>query len=213
MDSKEIKKAIKENLPKLELDSLNYKYVKDQVIFYEGEEQTGYLAFQFLTGKHIPYGAKAAFYVHARLQGGIVWQTLLDLGLSFRGRPDEYLFFVTSTDLSDKKKVFKNFGKVAFFEGDNIAEKIGEMTEAVVGYFSRKIVHVLLHQMEAIDDILENPGDYSYPMTTILVICWLNDQPFEPAIEKAKGKKLFDGASQRVEEVIGKLSELKVRAK
>jgi hypothetical protein len=87
------------------------------------------------------------------------------------------------------------------------------MTDAVVGFFSRKIVHVLLHQMSAIDDILENPGDYSYPMTTILVICWLNDQPYEAAIEKARGKKLFDGAPQRVEEVTGKLAELKVRAK
>ncbi|WP_028898024.1 hypothetical protein [Prevotella sp. HUN102] len=61
--------------------------------------------------------------------------------------------------------------------------------------------------MTLIDDIIEYPDNYGYPMAYILAVCYLNNQTelIEEIIKRAKRKKMYDNSSSKIEEIKSKL--------
>ena len=98
-------------------------------------------------------------------------------------------------------------GTASFKEKDNIEDKCMEIAEKVNALYSSKVQNFISHSIDLIDDIIEYPDNYGYPMAYILAVCYLNNKTelIEYTIKKAKQKRMYDNSSSRIEEIKHKL--------
>lgn len=130
-----------------------------------------------------------------------------NLNLSYKAGaklPNCYFGF---TSLYYQSHKFYSKGTVSFEEKDDIEDKCMEITEKVNALYPAIIQNFISHSIGLIDDIIEYPDNYGYPMAYILAVCYLNNriELIEEVVNKAKRKKMYDNSSSRIEEIKNKL--------
>ena len=129
------------------------------------------------------------------------------LNLSYKAGaklPNCYFGF---TSLCYQSHKFYLQGTASFKEKDSIEDKCMEITERVNALYSSKVQNFISHSIGLIDDIIEYPDNYGYPMAYILAVCYLNNKTelIESTIRKSKSKRMYDNSSTRIEEIKRKL--------
>ena len=168
-------------------------------------------------GNHLAYGALATVTISVILTGGAIWEILNKLDLTYRkaGFYNDYIFWQLSSNLTNHA-IFRDFGRVSFYPHDNIEEKASELFSNLEQYFLQKTLNAITAKMSVIDDILESPERYLYPLTTTIIACYLNNiskddtEEFVNRILRNKPRKVkyIDASPERIAEVVNKISLL-----
>ena len=209
---KQIQAALKLHSMKMHFYDIETRYKNDSIIFISQKSEIGYLGYTFVSSKFAEFGSQLGMYISCRfgqeMKNSLAIIRLIDnLNLSYKAGaklPNCYFGF---TSLYYQSRKFYLQGTVSFKEKDNIEGKCMEIAEKVNALYSSKVQNFISHSIDLIDDIIEYPDNYGYPMAYILAVCYLNNKTelIEYTIKKAKQKRMYDNSSRRIEEIKHKL--------
>ena len=209
---KQIQVALKLHSMKIYFYDIETRYKNDSIIFVSQKSEIGYLGYTFVSSKFAEFGSQLGMYISCRfgqeMKNSLAIIRLVDsLKLSYKAGakfPNCYFGF---TSLYYQSRKFYSQGTASFKEEDNIEDKCMEVAEKVNALYLSKVQNFISHSIDLIDDIIEYPDNYGYPMAYILAVCYLNNKTelIEYAIRKARQKRMYDNSSTRIEEIKRKL--------
>lgn len=209
---KQIQKELKLHIMKMQFNGIETKYKDNSITFISSKDEIGYLGYSFVSGKFADFGSQLGMYISCRfgqeMKGSLRITKLIDnLNLSYKVKaklPNCYFGF---TSLYYQSHNFYSKGTVSFNEKDNVENKCIEIIEKVNELYLPRTQNFISNSMTLIDDIIEYPDNYGYPMAYILAVCYLNHKTelIEETIKRAKRKKMYDNSSSKIEEIKNKL--------
>lgn len=215
MNSKECKKIIdtilKKQVSNLKYQEIDISYSKKGLEIFEQSEQIALIEVKYLSGNHLPYGALVSITISTTLIRGKIWDIMNKLNLSFRknGIYHDYIFNQFSSNLRNFA-IFKNHGVVSIYPGDDIEGKVLELFEGIKYHFLEKVINAITVNSSLIEDIFTSHERYAYPLTTILIACYLNNcEETDIMTQKSKKLKLSDAKQNKINEIIEKIQLLK----
>ncbi len=209
---KQIQAALKLHSAKIYFHDIETRYKNDSIIFVSQKSEIGYLGYTFVSSKFAEFGSQLGMYISCRfgqeMKNSLAIIRLVDgLNLSYKAGaklPNCYFGF---TSLYYQSHKFYLQGTASFKEEGDIEDKCMEIAERVNALYSSKVQNFISHSIDLIDDIIEYPDNYGYPMAYILAVCYLNNKTelIESTIRKAKLKRMYDNSSSRIDEIKRKL--------
>lgn len=204
---------IKEKLNNLQISVLEKETTLSGCKLLLNKNEIGGLQLAYVSSKVAGWGSLFGVYAECWVSGGEISSIIEQLELSYpKFGQMEYYFSHASVSETDKIPLSRRFdrqGIVTISENVNLDEKCNYIIEKLNTIYIPKILNFTLGNMEVIDDIVESPMDYAYPMASIIVTCFLNRKMdnVEQIIKEVKSKKnkLYDAGNERIKEVIGKL--------
>lgn len=206
---KKVKELIKEKSSSISINELEMKITLNGCKVYKNKTEIGTIDLSYVSSTASGFGSLFGVYAGCRVIGGNIVSVLEKMELSFP-RFREMPGYFSTTSLSEK---FKKFGErggiIPFYEKDNLDEKCAVIIQKINSFYVPRFENFALGKVEVIEDILESPMDYAYPMASIIVACYLNDNKelVEQSIKNSKSKKLHDAGSSRVQEVLEKVQK------
>lgn len=204
-----VKKALKESHQKLVFTNIDVKYKADGYDFMLDGAVVGRLGYAFVSSKFAEFGASFGAYCVTAIEDVNVTSILKKLNLTYPNYFHSKHFFGFSS-LHFLKNKFYKAGTVSFYENDNVEEKCNEIIDRVNKLYVPKIQHFIDGHLNLIDDILDTPENYGFPMAYALIACYVNDRKDMVAdvIKKGKQRKLYDSSQNKIDEIIEKLDSL-----
>lgn len=209
-----IQKELKLQSKSMQFTSIKTVYRKDTLFFLHNNDEIGYLGYTFVSNKFCEYGSQLGLYISCRfgkeMKGKIRLTEAIDkLNLTYKtgaNLPNCYFGFTSLYFLSDK---FYSKGIVSFFEEDNINQKVKEIIDKIKLLYLPVIDNFINNTDSLIDDIIKYPKNYGYPMASILITCYLNNQTslIENIITKTKSQNMYDNSSSKVNSLIKKIEK------
>lgn len=203
-----IQKELKLQSKTIQLDDIEIKYKKDAIFFLHKNNEVGYLGYTFVSNKFADYDSQLGMYISCRfgkeMKGYISITEVIDrLNLPYgtgANLPNCFFGFTSLYYLSSK---IDSCGIVSFSEKENVGKKIREIIEKIKELYLPKVLNFIYHTDNLIDDIIEYPQNYGYPMAYILITCYLNNKAelIENIIEKTKSKKMYDNSPNKIREL------------
>ena len=208
---KKVKDIIKEKSKELGFPGFQKKITSSGCKIYMDNLEIGDIALEYVSSKFSEHGSLFGVYAGCRAVGGKLASILEKMELSYPRFGDMPGYF-SQTSLNERVNNFgeDRGGHVSFFEKDDLEEKCSKIIEKLNSIYVPRVMNFALGKIEVIDDILESPMDYAYPMASIIVACYLNDKKelVEQSIKNAKSKKLYDAGSSRVQEILEKVQKV-----
>lgn len=211
----EFSKALKKKIEVLCLEGFVCEFKKDILSIISNGEVIASLYFRRLTGKHIRYGAVLTIAIEGVVISGSIMSVIKKLNLSYFKLDDPFvngILHLYSGTLS-KKACFKDLGAVSFYLHEDVDSKLSEFLTQVSENILLPMQDVILCKLNSIEHILEYPSSYSYPVTFIIIICFLNNRMdlVPMLLEKCKVKKLKDYSDSKIKELLEKIQNISLR--
>lgn len=207
------KRELKKLSSKLDFGGIITKYKQDMIVFLNQECEVGYLGYTFVSSKYTDYNSPFGLYLSCRFgleMDGMTSMTKItrDLNLSFPPMaklPQCYFGFTSLYFLHSK---FFSNGTFSFYYDDDISAKCLELTQKIKDTYFIYVYNFVNATTELIDNILEYPNNYGYPLTYILIQYYLNRNydDVNRIIKLAREKNLYDSTPNKVSEIIRKLN-------
>ncbi|CAA0156624.1 hypothetical protein ACE1MK_13320 [Tenacibaculum maritimum] len=167
------------------------------------KSEIGTFNFDFSKGKFIEYGAVLGVKLDVYIEKSQIDIIIEKLNLSFPKSNFCRHFFMWINSFDYKKESFYKDGKVVFFPKDDIEKKALEMIEKIQEMYFSKVNNYINHTPSLVDDVLSYSSNYSYPLTSIIINKYLNNdtENLDSIIELAKSKKLYDAKDNLIVEI------------
>lgn len=205
---KAVQKELKLHSTAMQFSDFETMYKKDSITLIKQNNEIGYLGYTFVSSKFADFGDQFGIYVSCRFGNEMkgllkITEVINNLNLSYKAGaklPNCFFGFTSLYYLSPK---FYSNGTVSFNEKDDIEQKCKEIVEKVSELYLPKVRNFLLNTNNLINDIIEYPENYGYPMAYILTVCYLNNKTdmLEEVVNKAKLKKMYDNSHSKIQEI------------
>ncbi len=201
---KKVKKIIKEKSQFLDFPEFEINISSDRCRVYKDKAEIGVLQLAYVTSTASGYGSLFGVYAQCVVSGGQIASIIDEIKLSYAPFGNMDVYFAAGS-LSEKGKYFgERGGIIPFYEKDDLEEKCLKIVQKLNTIYVPKFKNYALGKIEVIDNILEAPTDYAYPMASIIAACYLNDKKELVGNIIGKAKRLYDSGNERVDEIVRK---------
>lgn len=209
------KKVLNRFCSYLEINHISFKSDGCIISLFFDNTFFGKINFQFKKGKHVKMGALCSFSIASYINSkNIIDQKFIELSTSI---PDFYPeisdifdendtpsnFKVYGSELGKTNLVFKDFGIVSLYPetSDN------ELNEKIMAIFNSYVIPMKNYYFGSklsIEDILVNPSSYKYPLSTIILICFLYNLNIDDVLNRESVGRFSD--SKYISKILNVLS-------
>mgnify|MGYP007059453846 CR=1 FL=1 len=207
---KQFQKLMKSQSIHLETPGIEKKINLKETKFLLDRTEIGFLRLEYVSSRFSEYGALFGFYAICLMNGRKIAKILNQLRLSFPPQLRLQSYYVKNS-LSEKFCSFGDKqGKISIYEKDDLNQRCSEVISQLNKSYMQKICNFALGSFDVVEDILETPESYAYPMASIVIAHCLNGHKsnLKDILHSDKARSLYDGKGVRLSEIIEKIEQL-----